>query len=647
MESFVTAPRDPEKKRSGFYIMRKKEIAAAPQPDGRGIQFLYMDGERLITCARIVGNVTDEKFIDMLKTAEGFRRLVHSIGVSAEITGGTMPAADHVGAPGSPAAPAGCGGESENPAASVNHVGAQEDSAALSADTVSVQENTPAAPVLQFVLQMYGKTDPLVSGTQIRIPLTADGMEQIIRLDDCAWSGDDNVVGQIRFEFPTAGATASVSVKLYLRDGFEAPEEEPEEDADLSSPFYAEMLKRSLMQAGDISGIRRAIGKARRGEDVTIAFIGGSITQGAGAVPINTGCYAYKTFERFCAIAGKGTDENIHYIKAGVGGTPSELGMLRYERDVLRDGSVQPDVVVVEFAVNDAGDETGGECFDSLVRKILKSENHPAVILLFAVFANDWNLQERLAPVGKAYDLPMVSVRDAVVPQFYKKPGEGKVFSKNQFFYDCYHPTNLGHTVMADCIGYLLGNADKVPAAAGKPPLPISSIAPPLGGEFEDVKLFDRSMTSPDIHVDCGSFCHTDEELQAVEMDMNLAPTKEFPYNWMHRAGGGTVNHGKAAGDRGTTENTGSWQQPFCIDITCSALLLIYKDSGSLTVGKAEVWADGEKVLTADPHLNGWTHCNPLICFRGGERKRRHVEVRMAPGDEEKEFTILGFGYVS
>ena len=118
--------------------------------------------------------------------------------------------------------------------------------------------------------------------------------------------------------------------------------------------------------------------------------------------------------------------------------------MLRYERDVLRDGSVQPDIVVVEFAVNDAGDETGGECFDSLVRKILKAPNHPAVILLFAVFANDWNLQERLTVVGEAYGLPMVSVRNAVVAQFYKKPGAGKVFGKSQFFYDCYHPTNLG-----------------------------------------------------------------------------------------------------------------------------------------------------------------------------------------------------------
>ncbi len=637
MDTVVTAPRDPEKKRSGFYLMRRKDIAASPQPDGRGIQFLYMDGERLITCARIVGNVTDEKIIDMLKTAEGFRALVHSIGVSAEITGDAAQASDRTDA-------------WEKPAA---------------ADSAGAREK-PEAQVLQFVLQMYGRTDPLVSGTQIRIPVPADGMEQIIRLDDWEWSADDKVLGQFRFEFPAAGETASVSVRLYLRDGFEAPEEEPDEDVDLSSPFYAEMLERSLMQTGNPARLKRAIAKARRGEDVTIAFIGGSITQGAGAVPINTGCYAYRTFERLCALAGKGTDENIHYIKAGVGGTPSELGMLRYERDVLRDGTVQPDIVVVEFAVNDAGDETGGECFDSLVRKILKAANDPAVILLFAVFANDWNLQERLAVVGEAYDLPMVSVRDAVVAQFYQKPGEGKVFSKSQFFYDCYHPTNLGHTVMADCIGYLFESVDGTPApeeSADIAPVPekgapedaareavslVSGLVPPIGGEFEDVKLFDRSMTSPDIHVDCGSFCHTDEELQAVEMDRNLEPTKEFPYNWMHRTG----NEEKAAkgsgpaGDKEGPEDAACVQAPFRMDITCSALLLIYKDSGSMAVGKAEVWADGEKVLTADPHLNGWTHCNPLICFRGGERKTHHVEVRMAPGDEEKAFTILGFGYV-
>lgn len=72
----------------------------------------------------------------------------------------------------------------------------------------------------------------------------------------------------------------------------------------------------------------------------------------------------------------------MKFIKAGVGGTPSELGMIRFDRDVLRDGQ-QPDIVVIEFAVNDEGDETEGDCYESLVRKVLNLPWKPAVILLF------------------------------------------------------------------------------------------------------------------------------------------------------------------------------------------------------------------------------------------------------------------------
>ena len=85
---------------------------------------------------------------------------------------------------------------------------------------------------------------------------------------------------------------------------------------------------------------------------------------------------------------------------------------------------------------------------------------------------------------------------------------------------------------------------------------------------------------------------------------------------------------------------------PFVMDITCTALLLIAKDSASADVGSADVYVDGEKVLTYDPHQVGWTHCNPVIIFRGKEQKSYHVEIRMCEGDEKKDFTILGFGYV-
>ncbi len=565
------APKDPIKKRKGFYIMRNKSVAGSPQPDGRGVQFLYMNDGRMISGARLVGNITDESMLELLKTTEGFRRLVHSIGVTVEM------------------------------------------------------ENKEE--VVDFVLQMYGKRDVYGSGTNLRLSVKADGMEQILNLEECWWSEDDNIPGQIRFEFPKAGSLAAVAVKLYLQDGFDAPEAEEENEVDFSSPYYGEMLEKSLMQVGNNYRLKRAFEKVKRGEDVTIAFIGGSITQGAGAVPINTKCYAYKTFEGFCKMFDKTTEENIHFIKAGVGGTPSEFGMLRYERDVLREGSVKPDIVVVEFAVNDEGDETMGECYDSLVRKILNSPNQPAVVLLFAVFANDWNLQDRLSAVGKAYNLPMVSTLDTVVEQFYLKPDEGKVVSKNQFFYDSYHPSNIGHTIMADGLLHLFETVEKQEADGED--IDISKIEPPIGGEFEKVQLLDRRTEYAGAVIACGDFCKTDTELQCVEQDTNLVPTGEMPYNW------------KYAGTRGQAKG-----QPFVMDITCSALLIIIKDSASNSVGRAEVFADGKKVLLADPHINGWTHCNPLICFRGRECRNYHIEVRMAEGEEDKDFTILGFGYV-
>lgn len=565
------APRDPEKKRKSFYIMRGKSIAGSPQKDGRGIQFLYMNDGRMISSARIVGGITDEGMLKLMETTEGLRQLVHSIGVTVE------------------------------------------------ADDREL--------VTEFCFQMYGHRDVYGSGTTLRLPVQANGMEQILKLEDCEWSDDDNIPGQIRFEFPEAGTLATVAVRFYLRDGFDAPEVEEENPVDFTSPYYRQMLEKSLMQTGNNARLKKAIEKARRGEEVTLGFIGGSITQGAGAIPINTECYAYKTFKGFCKLTGRGTDENVHYVKAGVGGTPSELGMIRYEKDVLRDGSVTPDVVVVEFAVNDEGDETKGECYDSLVRKILGAENRPAVVLLFAVFANDCNLQERLSPVGRAYDLPMVSTLDAVVEQFYRKPGSGKVVSKNQFFYDSFHPTNVGHTIMADGLIHLLQTVDG--QEADEDTMDLAQIAPPIGGAFEAVQLLDRRHHTELAEVHCGSFSAVDAELQAVEMDMELAGTPEFADNWTYRGTQSGVSY-----------------TPFSMEITCESLLLVFKDSASNQVGCAEVWVDGEKVLDADPHVNGWTHCNPAICFRGSERKTYHVEVRMAPGQEDKDFTILGWGVV-
>ncbi|MNN94096.1 hypothetical protein D3C81_2126630 [compost metagenome] len=71
----------------------------------------------------------------------------------------------------------------------------------------------------------------------------------------------------------------------------------------------------------------------------------------------------------------------------------------------------------------------------------------------------------------------------------------------------------------------------------------------------------------------------------------------------------------------------------------------MYKDSGSHGFGKADVYVDGQLRLTADPHENNWTHCNPVILYQNEYNQEHVVEIRMAPEDQDKCFTILGFGY--
>lgn len=556
------APKDAEKQRSWFYIMQGKQVFG--QEIGGGfIHPIYEDNGRLISSAQISGNIKDEEMLNLLKTSEGFRKLVHSIGVSAE-----------------------CDEQGEK---------------------------------IGFAFQMYGKNDVYGGGATFTGEVECNAAEKRIYLDDFPAKDDEFQPGQIRFIFSKKGQLARVSVRLYLNDGFTAPEPVEDYPVDTASDGYKEMISRSLMHKGNLARLQKAMNKAKRGEDVTVAYIGGSITQGAGATPLNKECYAFKSYKGFIDVTGAG--ENVHFVKAGVGGTPSQLGVIRFERDIVR--NTNPDVVVIEFAVNDEGDETKGTCFESLVRKALMLPNNPAVIILFAVFANDWNLQERLSPIGYLYDVPMVSVLDAVSPQFMLHPDKGRVVSKNSFFYDCFHPTNIGHTIMADCITNLLNQVD-LDAEYIDNTDELLLKTPVKGKSFENCFLVDRKDNLEYVSVSEGDFTATDCQLQNVEIDLDSKGSPQFPNNWMYEGKNGEV-------------------APFKMSLECKSLMVVFKDSGELNVGKAKATVDNEREFILDPHINGWVHCNPLILVESDELKKHEIVIEPLQGEENKNFTILGF----
>lgn len=557
------APKDPVEKRPCLYVILDKTISGTREKDGVCRDYVFLEGRIRDQVKFTSGDIEDE-ILDMLPRMETFRKLVHSVGVSTRAV------------------------ESEDRGGEVT-----------------------------FQFQCYGKTDKYTTGTVMEMDCPCSGEEMVLPVDAYPVNEEDDVLGSFNFIFPKENQNVVLTVKFYLNDGYEVPEIEVDPPVNFDTEAYREMIASSLVSTGNNYRLKKVIEKAKRGEDVTIAYIGGSITQGAGAKPIHTDCYAYRSYQAFCQMFADGGAEHIHYVKAGVGGTPSELGMIRYDRDVTEDGRMAPDLVVIEFAVNDEGDETEGVCFESLVKKVLQAENHPAVLLNFAVFMSDWNLQDRLQPVGERYELPMVSVKDAVVPQFEKN----NVITKRQFFYDVYHPTNEGHRIMADCIANLFAAVENEEMAAEDISL---DKEPVYGIQFKDIVRFDRADADQFAEITQTGYDATDTEIQYVERNMDLTASPEFEDNWM---------------------NDGSLKDAvFQMRLTCKNLVAVIKDSGSSAFGTADIYVDGRVVKSINPLDNGWAHCNPQILIDEEESAEHEVVFRMKDGNEGKCFTILGFG---
>ncbi len=102
---------------------------------------------------------------------------------------------------------------------------------------------------------------------------------------------------------------------------------------------WADYPLRDLVTCSPRGGLPNFFNKLQNAQPVTIAYMGGSITQMKGYRVLTT-----LWFEQ------QYPDVQFRAINAGVGGTGSDLGVFRLKRDVL---DHEPDLLFVEFAVND------------------------------------------------------------------------------------------------------------------------------------------------------------------------------------------------------------------------------------------------------------------------------------------------------
>lgn len=375
--------------------------------------------------------------------------------------------------------------------------------------------------------------------------------------------------------------------------------------------WYRQALRDSVMSVGNNARLKKVIERAQNGEVITLATIGGSITEGAGASSYKE-CWASRFHIRFRTEYGAANGSNVCFVNAGVGGTPSPFGYMRYQREVVNrvpaaDTDGLPDVVVIEFSVNDWEEPTKHRCFESMVKEILDAPNEPAVILLFAVFRNGFNLQNDLRRIGKNYDLMMVSIKDGFYGHF------GKKLKKEGFFSDEYHPTSLGHRIMTDCLMQAVTEAAEAETDAA----PDLDVKPVYGTDFMGLKTIFGDTETEEFTVDRGGFPGSDS-----------GSYHNQPVGWVC---GKNFYH-----------NVKDPMDPLTVRGIFRKCLVAWKATNSASFGAAEILIDGRVVKTVKGGKDKWGQSEVVLVLDEKEAAEHTLEIRVT--EEGKAFTVTAIG---
>lgn len=327
----------------------------------------------------------------------------------------------------------------------------------------------------------------------------------------------------------------------------------------------------AIVYDGDSRMLRRVIDKAEAGGEVRIAVMGGSITEGARAGSQD---------RQWGSVFAQGWRElfpkaTIVYRNCGIGATGSEIGAFRYERDVA---SFKPDLVVVEFGVNDQEGEAATQQMRGIIRHALRTKS--SVMLLEMAKKNGTNAQKSHLVAARECGAPVISYRDAVTNAF----AEGTL-RWDDIGADGVHPNRRGHALAGELLNLYVRDTYRLyrHERTSRPPIP----------DIVQKFPFERGSFTPagELKLDV---CRGFEVYEESRWGKGLASTN--------------------AGDR----------VEFSFDGRSAAIL--YR-RGKLPLGKAKVTVDGEELATHPDGRgdNWWWHTPSLWLVK--DKPGRHKVV--------------------
>ena len=253
--------------------------------------------------------------------------------------------------------------------------------------------------------------------------------------------------------------------------------------------------------------------------------------------------------------------------------------------------------------MNDGGEGDYQQAYESIIRRLI--DNDVAVVLVFAVTENGHSCQEYMQAQGEYYGLPMISYRDAITYMFDNGKMTWQDFSDDQS-----HPNEAGHEMVAEMIDRYFDTVMEQNAEEYSYPAEPMTELRPYGAH-----LYDNTNLEP---VDKGTW-------------YNGSETAHFTDGW-------TYNRYKG-------EN-----KPIKFKFTGKFVYMLYHEVAGGAWGKAHIVVkqDGEvyddfEFSPVDP--NGWGNCQVKCIGMSPVNCEYEIEISMADGDEDKAFSLLGFGY--
>lgn len=349
----------------------------------------------------------------------------------------------------------------------------------------------------------------------------------------------------------------------------------------------------------NLARLKNCMQRAERGEKLTIGFFGGSITQGSLATD-HEKCYAYRVFkwwkENF-------PNAEFSYVNGGIGGTDSHFGISRAETDLLM---YQPDVVVVDFSVNDKANEFYQETYEAVIRKILTWVSRPAVILLNNVYYDTGeNAQEYHNEIGDWYHVPHISVKNTL----YQKMKNGR-YTREELTPDGLHPNDKGHELLANEIISFL---EQVKKYKNKQETEVPMPVPMTVNAYENAKRLTIREISSKLF---GFRADTEEKMGHLDF---------FKNGWI----------GERAGDK------------ILFEIEASCIAVQYRKTIKKPARRARMVLDGD--ISHTRILDGnfeedWGDCLYLeTVLHHGEKKKHSIEIEIMEDevDEATPFYLL------